>query len=111
MREKNAILHHFQALKTRMARFRTQQVGLLALPPHQTALCPQLLAAAQCQRLVQLSERAKRAKDSLQERIALAERILSLAERARAMETEREKACARSSARCGGGKLNSDRDP
>jgi len=67
--EKNQILQHFQALKTRMNRFR----------------------AAQSKRLAALSTNARKAMASLEEKKALAERILKLSEFARKLESEREK--------------------
>ncbi|KAJ1447925.1 hypothetical protein M885DRAFT_541035 [Pelagophyceae sp. CCMP2097] len=67
--EKNKIQGHFQQLKSRMDRFR----------------------GAQGRRLEELTQHAHACKSTIAGRIALAERILGLAELARKMETEQEK--------------------
>ncbi|CAM9207396.1 unnamed protein product [Heterosigma akashiwo] len=69
LEERNAIQAHFQALKGRMNRFR----------------------ADQGKRLARLTKDAHACKDKLDEKIAMAERILKLAELARKQETEQEK--------------------
>jgi hypothetical protein len=67
--EKDIISNHFQELKTRMNKFRS----------------------AQSSRLNALTQNARTAKSISTDKIKLAERILTLAELARKMETEREK--------------------
>uniref|UniRef100_A0A7S1CIL1 Dynein regulatory complex subunit 2 n=1 Tax=Bicosoecida sp. CB-2014 TaxID=1486930 RepID=A0A7S1CIL1_9STRA len=67
--EKAAISKHFQELKARMHRFR----------------------AKQAKRLTQLTKDAGEVRGTLGDRIGVAERVLKLAERARKLETDREK--------------------
>lgn len=69
MEEKNKINSHYQQLKLRMNKFR----------------------GTQRQRLSQLTKNASKSKATLGEQIQLAERILTLAELARKLETEAEK--------------------
>ena len=69
MEEKNKINSHYQQLKLRMNKFR----------------------GTQGQRLSQLTKNASKSKATLGEHIQLAERILTLAELARKLETEAEK--------------------
>ena len=69
LEEKNGIQNHFQHLKVRMNRFRDEQRS----------------------RLARLTLSANLSKELLKEKIALASRILTLAELGRKMETEQEK--------------------
>lgn len=69
LEEKNKIHAHFQRLKSSMNNFRRQQT----------------------RRLTQLTKNAQSARNKLNERVELAERILLLAELARKRETDQEK--------------------
>lgn len=69
LEEKNTIYAHFQALKARMNKFRN----------------------AQKRRLTALTKSARSCKKTVGENIELAEKILTLAELARKLETEQEK--------------------